>query len=162
MKSKMKFLSWMLFSVLFVTSFTSCKDDDEKDIPADKVVGTYTGTIDGEFVANEMSISGENVKIVISKISDDKVKLTLNQTILGMPVVVECDATVQFVTVENISGYAIYGSTSSFNLNGQSVPGRIEIDGGVIQNTNNLSLYIDITETPDNQYDMWMDYEGSK
>ncbi len=69
LKSNLFFL--MLLSVMFI-GFTACSDDDAI---ADKVTGTYTGILE----MDGYGVIAENVTIKVTKTSDSKVTLTLNQ-----------------------------------------------------------------------------------
>lgn len=139
MKSKKSKLFLMLFVSLLVVSFTGCKDDDEETNYAAEIAGTYSGSValDGNVIATD-------AEITMTRKSDQKITLSMNQTIYGIVVEIECESTVAYAN--NV--YSIAGATTK-NLTiaeGVAVPTDITVSG-TINKSKQASLNIIVGET---------------
>jgi hypothetical protein len=101
------------------TGFTSC--DDKKEVEdnnfAQAIAGTYSGTL---------SVPGaedSNAQIEIVREDDSHAILKMNETVMALPVNIECRTAVTFSS----SLYQIAGSTT-FNMGTAEVPVLIPVD----------------------------------
>lgn len=104
-----------MFAVICtVCLFTACSDDDDDDnkkaLTVDNIVGTYPGDLDITLAGTEVA-KDVVASIVVTKVSDSKVKVSLsNFTIPGLlPVPMTIEATCDVVP-----------STDELKLNGQT------------------------------------------
>ncbi len=91
-----KFCLLMAIS-LIVTAFTSCNDDDDKVTDyAQKIVGTYNGSMNVSAVGQNQTIP--DVDIVITRTAENQATLSFNETIsiaggtVQLPLNVSCPA----------------------------------------------------------------------
>ena len=110
-----KSVFYYLFAVICtVCLFTACSDDDDDDnkkaLTVDNIVGTYPGDLDITLAGTEVA-KDVVASIVVTKVSDSKVKVSLsNFTIPGLlPVPMTIEATCDVVP-----------STDELKLNGQT------------------------------------------
>jgi len=93
--------------------FTGCSKDDESE----KTDNNYAGIIAGTYAGN-LSMAGSEIvpsaTISVTRVSDDKVTLTMDETLVGLPVVgdlplnVSCEAEVS----KTGDAYKISGNTT--------------------------------------------------
>lgn len=128
---RMKNLKSKLFFMLLVSAlcvgFTACDDDDDDDKKTDYaavIAGTYTGSVKmGEAVV------AEDATITITRTAENKVKLSMNQTIMELPIDIECNS-----DVTNKDGVNSFSGTASITLqaeDGSSLPANVKVDGNV-------------------------------
>ena len=80
----MNFITRSLIASLLIMCFAACSNDDTPDRPAaDVVAGTYTCTGSGTSQITDMNLTNDQ-KVVITKISDSKVKVEYNIDYNGM------------------------------------------------------------------------------
>lgn len=154
-----KSVFYYLFAVICtVCLFTACSDDDDDDnkkaLTVDNIVGTYPGDLDitlaGTEVAKDVAAS-----IVVTKVSDSKVKVSLsNFTIPGLlPVPMTIEATCDVVP-----------STDELKLNGQTTIDMSALEMGelavvITGDADGKELDLDIAVTA---MKVVVDFEGRK
>lgn len=154
-----KSVFYYLFAVICtVCLFTACSDDDDDDnkkaLTVDNIVGTYPGDLDITLAGTEVA-KDVVASIVVTKVSDSKVKVSLsNFTILGLlPVPMTIEATCDVVP-----------STDELKLNGQttldmSALGMGELAVVITGDADGKELDLDIAVTA---MQVVVDFEGRK
>ena len=80
----MNFITRSLIASLLIMCFAACSSDDTPDRPAaDVVAGTYTCTGSGTSQITDMNLTNDQ-KVIITKISDSKVKVEYKIDYNGM------------------------------------------------------------------------------
>ena len=141
-----------------VCLFTACSDDDDDDnkkaLTVDNIVGTYPGDLDITLAGTEVA-KDVVASIVVTKVSDSKVKVSLsNFTIPGLlPVPMTIEATCDVVP-----------STDELKLNGQttldmSALGMGELVVVITGDADGKELDLDIAVTA---MQVVVDFEGRK
>ena len=154
-----KSVFYYLFAVICtVCLFTACSDDDDDDnkkaLTVDNIVGTYPGDLDITLAGTEVA-KDVVASIVVTKVSDSKVKVSLsNFTIPGLlPVPMTIEATCDVVP-----------STDELKLNGQttldmSALGIGELAVVITGDADGKELDLDIAVTA---MQVVVDFEGRK
>lgn len=154
-----KSVFYYLFAVICtVCLFTACSDDDDDDnkkaLTVDNIVGTYPGDLDITLAGTEVA-KDVVASIVVTKVSDSKVKVSLsNFTIPGLlPVPMTIEATCDVVP-----------STDELKLNGQttldmSALGMGELAVVITGDADGKELDLDIAVTA---MQVVVDFEGRK
>ena len=154
-----KSVFYYLFAVICtVCLFTACSDDDDDDnkkaLTVDNIVGTYPGDLDITLAGTEVA-KDVVASIVVTKVSDSKVKVSLsNFTIPGLlPVPMTIEATCDVVP-----------STDELKLNGQttldmSALGMGELVVVITGDADGKELDLDIAVTA---MKVVVDFEGRK
>jgi len=154
-----KSVFYYLFAVICtVCLFTACSDDDDDDnkkaLTVDNIVGTYPGDLDITLAGTEVA-KDVVASIVVTKVSDSKVKVSLsNFTIPGLlPVPMTIEATCDVVP-----------STDELKLNGQttldmSALGMGELVVVITGDADGKELDLDIAVTA---MQVVVDFEGRK
>lgn len=154
-----KSVFYYLFAVICtVCLFTACSDDDDDDnkkaLTVDNIVGTYPGDLDITLAGTEVA-KDVVASIVVTKVSDSKVKVSLsNFTISGLlPVPMTIEATCDVVP-----------STDELKLNGQttldmSALGMGELAVVITGDADGKELDLDIAVTA---MQVVVDFEGRK
>lgn len=154
-----KSVFYYLFAVICtVCLFTACSDDDDDDnkkaLTVDNIVGTYPGDLDITLAGTEVA-KDVVASIVVTKVSDSKVKVSLsNFTISGLlPVPMTIEATCDVVP-----------STDELKLNGQTTIDMSALEMGelavvITGDADGKELDLDIAVTA---MKVVVDFEGRK
>ncbi len=154
-----KSVFYYLFAVICtVCLFTACSDDDDDDnkkaLTVDNIVGTYPGDLDITLAGTEVA-KDVVASIVVTKVSDSKVKVSLsNFTIPGLlPVPMTIEATCDVVP-----------STDELKLNGQTTIDMSTLEMGelavvITGDADGKELDLDIAVTA---MKVVVDFEGRK
>ena len=154
-----KSVFYYLFAVICtVCLFTACSDDDDDDnkkaLTVDNIVGTYPGDLDITLAGTEVA-KDVVASIVVTKVSDSKVKVSLsNFTIPGLlPVPMTIEATCDVVP-----------STDELKLNGQTTLDMSALEMGelavvITVDADGKELDLDIAVTA---MKVVVDFEGRK
>jgi len=159
MKTKFNLFVVMLLSSLCFT-FTSCSDDDDDDNPvtpdyAKEIIGDYKGDIylaDG----NDTPIATDAI-IKVTRISDNKVKLELNQYILIQEFEIKYESDVEYAN----DIYSIKKGTTKVPITVEEVGEMkvdVELDGSFDKEGNStVNIAVKIPNAPVNVV-----YKGEK
>lgn len=154
-----KSVFYYLFAVICtVCLFTACSDDDDDDnkkaLTVDNIVGTYPGDLDITLAGTEVA-KDVVASIVVTKVSDSKVKVSLsNFTIPGLlPVPMTIEATCDVVP-----------SADELKLNGQTTIDMSALEMGelavvITGDADGKELDLDIAVTA---MKVVVDFEGRK
>ncbi len=136
MKSKVKFLSWMLFSALFAISFSACSDDDSGY--EEQVKGTYGGTLYShvEGVGYVQYIESMQIKVEATGENKATVKTSLDLTeLIGQSLNISCPVNLTFDN--DNQEYIAHGTTTVPEMGNLSV-----VVEGYFKTNNKVELYI--------------------
>ena len=154
-----KSVFYYLFAVICtVCLFTACSDDDDDDnkkaLTVDNIVGTYPGDLDITLAGTEVA-KDVVASIVVTKVSDSKVKVSLSNftipSLLPVPMTIEatCD---------------VVPSTNELKLNGQTTIDMSALEMGelavvITGDADGKELDLDIAVTA---MQVVVDFEGRK
>jgi hypothetical protein len=116
--------------------FTACNDKDDEN-HAQAIVGTYSGNllIESAPIVND-------ARITITRDDDRHVTLKMNETVMGMPVNIECKSDVAYSNNQ----YLVTGKTT-FNMDVEGVPVPVPVPvsvDGTIDRNGKASIRINV------------------
>ncbi|MDR2763439.1 MAG: calycin-like domain-containing protein [Tannerella sp.] len=133
---KCRLLSMTVWLSALCMGFTACGDKEktEDNNLAQAIAGTYGGNL------SVGGAAGNSAQIVIARVGDRQVTLKMNETVLGLPVNIECSTEV--VYTGNL--YRISGNTT-FNMGTEAAPVVVPVVvDGTIDGGGKASIHINV------------------